>query len=342
MAEESSRRRLSGNGAARGYGQNCAARYSEPVAAAGMDEVPVLRALLEISQAVQRAQYFDEALEVIAEQALLALDAASLSISRWERPDNVLRTLVNVGDLGPGEERWPENELYPVTDDQHVVELLQHGRPYISSIDDENVDPAAVAVLRRVNKESELAVAVMFDDTMWGELWATGAGGRRFGLDDIQLLQAIAAHVAVAIGRTELFSMVWRYAFEDPLTGLANRRKIDEWTVLDEGGQSRPAVLVCDVDGLKEVNDRRGHPAGDAVLRGVATVLTGIASATTGSLVARLGGDEFCIVLPHSTLSDAERFARDAGRLLRRDTAESVSLSWGAAGFGRRPARVSN
>ena len=184
-------------------------------------------ALLEISQAVQRAQYFDEALEVIAEQALLALDAASLSISRWERPDNVLRTLVNVGDLGPGEERWPENELYPVTDDQHVVELLQHGRPYISSIDDENVDPAAVAVLRRVNKESELAVAVMFDDTMWGELWATGAGGRRFGLDDIQLLQAIAAHVAVAIGRTELFSMVWRYAFEDPLTGLANRRKID-------------------------------------------------------------------------------------------------------------------
>ena len=128
--------------------------------------------------------------------------------------------------------------------------------------------------------------------------------------------------------------MVWRYAFEDPLTGLANRRKIDEWTVLDEGGQSRPAVLVCDVDGLKEVNDRRGHPAGDAVLRGVATVLTGIASATTGSLVARLGGDEFCIVLPHSTLSDAERFARDAGRLLRRDTAESVSLSWGAAGFG--------
>ena len=82
-----------------------------------------------------------------------------------------------------------------------------------------------------------------------GELWATGAGGRRFGLDDIQLLQAIAAHVAVAIGRTELFSMVWRYAFEDPLTGLANRRKIDEWTVLDEGGQSRPAVLVCDVDG---------------------------------------------------------------------------------------------
>ena len=132
-----------------------------------MDEVPVLRALLEISQAVQRAQYFDEALEVIAEQALLALDAASLSISRWERPDNVLRTLVNVGDLGPGEERWPENQLYPVTDDQHVVELLQHGRPYISSIDDENVDPAAVAVLRRVNKESELAVAVMFDDTMW-------------------------------------------------------------------------------------------------------------------------------------------------------------------------------
>ena len=77
-------------------------------------ELTILRSVLQITQAVLGANYFDEALEVIAEQALVALDAASLSISRWNRADNTLRTLINVGDLGPGEERWPENEVYPI------------------------------------------------------------------------------------------------------------------------------------------------------------------------------------------------------------------------------------
>lgn len=60
----------------------------------------------------------------------------------------------------------------------------------------------------------------------------------------------------------------------------------------------RPALLVCDLDGFKEVNDQRGHPAGDALLRTVADALAATASAIPGSVVARLGGDEFCVVLP--------------------------------------------
>ena len=54
-------------------------------------ELPALRELLRISDAVMRANYFDEVLEVIAEQALLALNASSVSISRWERQHNAVR-----------------------------------------------------------------------------------------------------------------------------------------------------------------------------------------------------------------------------------------------------------
>ena len=61
-----------------------------------------LRAVLRVSQAVLGAHRLDEALEVIADQSLLALDAASFSISRWERERGVLRTLINAGELGPG------------------------------------------------------------------------------------------------------------------------------------------------------------------------------------------------------------------------------------------------
>lgn len=299
--------------------------------AADTDQVHVLRALLHMSQAVLCARYFDEVLEAIAFHTLTALDAASVSISRWERAEDVLRTLINAGDLGPGEERWPEDETYPVDDDRRVMRLLRQGHPYVNSIDDLPPDPSSL--LPRVEKESELAVPVMYNDIMWGELWVTGTDGRRFGPDDIQVLQAIAAHMAVAVGRSQLFSAVWRQAFEDPLTGLANRRGLDDYFGNLDIDAAQPAVLLCDLDSFKEINDRRGHPAGDILLRQVADALSEIAATTTGSLVARLGGDEFCTVLPSATGPDAERFARAASRLIGERTAGQVSLSWGVAVF---------
>ena len=96
---------------------------------------------------------------------------------------------------------------------------------------------------------------VMYEGAMWGELWASGTRGRRFGPEDVRLLEAIAAQVSVAIGRAELFSEVSRYAYEDPLTRVANRRALDECLREFENRQGMPTVLVCDVDGLKEIND---------------------------------------------------------------------------------------
>lgn len=298
-------------------------------------ELPVLKALLRISEAVLRAHYFDEVLEVIAEQALIALAAASLSISRWEPQHGVLRTLINVGSLGPAEQRWPDDELYDVAADRHVTQLLAHGQPYTNAVDDEGSDPACVQVLRELGKESELAVPVMYEDAMWGEIWATGVDGRRFGHDDVQLLQAIAAHTAVAIGRSELLSTVWRYAHQDPLTGLANRRALDRHFTQIDWENVSPVVMVCDLDGFKQINDRQGHPAGDALLRVVAGVLDGLADATAGAFAARLGGDEFCVVLTGATITAAEAFANHASRAIRDTLGATVTVSWGAAAPAR-------
>jgi diguanylate cyclase (GGDEF)-like protein len=292
-------------------------------------DVAALRAVLRIGQAALGAQRVEDVMEVVAEESLRALDAASFSISRWQRDREVLQTLINVGELGPGEERWPAAEEYPLADSQAVTDLLRRGEPYVSAIDDPRANPAGVALLRRLGKESEIAVPVIYEYVTWGELWATGSGGRRFGKRDVRLLQAIAEQVAQAIGRAEQFGRVTRFAYEDPLTHLANRRLLDER--LAGAGTESLTLLACDVDGLKEVNDREGHPAGDALLRGVAGALSLTASAFPQSLVARAGGDEFCVLLPGAPLAAAERFARAASRHIAAELGEQVSVCWGAA-----------
>ncbi|MDX1888887.1 sensor domain-containing diguanylate cyclase [Mycolicibacterium sp. 050158] len=297
-------------------------------------DLPVLQAMLIISGAVSRAAFFDEVLEVIAEQALIALDASSLTISRWERDNGVLRALINVGELAAGQHRWPQDECYPVADDPTVTELLQHGRSYANAIDDENAPARCRDLLRAWNRESEVAAPVMCGNAMWGEIWASGTNGRRFDRGDAQLLQAIAAHTAVAIGRSELLSTVWKYAFCDPLTGVANRRAIDQHFAEIDWTGTKLVALVCDLDGFKHYNDHAGHPAGDELLRHVAEVLQRQAEMVDGAIAARLGGDEFCVLLPDSTLAAAQDFADHATRTMRNALQPMVSVCWGAAAAG--------
>ena len=91
------------------------------------------------------------------------------------------------------------------------------------------------------------------------------------------------------------------------------------------------ALLFCDVDGLKEVNDNFGHDAGDRALVSVAEVLSLVALDFPEALVSRIGGDEFCVVLPGNGSEAARRFAEEASRLLGEDHPPAVTLSTGAA-----------
>ena len=73
----------------------------------------------------------------------------------------------------------------------------------------------------------------------------------------------------VAIRRADLLSEVSRYAYEGPLTRLANRRGFDQCLRQWDQGDGDATLLLCDLEGLKQINDRDGHPAGDRMLRGV-------------------------------------------------------------------------
>ena len=200
---------------------------------------------MRVAAAAAGAHDLEEVLEVAAEEARAAIGAASLSVSRWEREAAALRRIINVGDLGPGEERYPPAEIHPLREDQAAERLVLEGQPYFNSVDAHTIDEVSIARLRRLGKESEVGVPILVEGESWGEVYATTAPGQpRFRGDDVRFLETVAGQLAVAIGRAELFSRVSRMAYEDPLTGLANRRAIEERLERAAVGQTRQRILV--------------------------------------------------------------------------------------------------
>ncbi|SDT69076.1 sensor domain-containing diguanylate cyclase [Actinoplanes derwentensis] len=102
-----------------------------------------------------------------------------------------------------------------------------------------------------------------------------------------------------------------RQATHDSLTGLANRVLLHRRM---EAAAQRVSILLIDLDGFKEINDRRGHHTGDLVLQEVARRLNGIIGA--GELAARLGGDEFAVLLPGTDAAAAERLAEQVAAVV--------------------------
>lgn len=121
-----------------------------------------------------------------------------------------------------------------------------------------------------------------------------------------------ALHAALVVADEEKNHLLLRLAEQsrtDALTGLANRRALDERLVQDTARARRHAqplsVALCDLDFFKRINDRLGHATGDDVLRRVAAILRERCRST--DLVARYGGEEFCLVFEGTDAADAHR-----------------------------------
>lgn len=121
-----------------------------------------------------------------------------------------------------------------------------------------------------------------------------------------------------------------RLSTTDPLTGLANQRAFqarlrDEWQRARRY-TSPLSLLLIDVDGLKHINDERGHAAGDQVLRAAAHAINATMRVT--DFGARWGGDEFAIVAPNTVRRSAHRLAqRLLGQVVRQATARDVAVT---------------
>jgi diguanylate cyclase (GGDEF)-like protein/putative nucleotidyltransferase with HDIG domain len=150
--------------------------------------------------------------------------------------------------------------------------------------------------------------------------------------ETLQALRAFANHAMSAVESARQLELMRHLAEHDPLTGLRNRRGLQEHIDAEIARVGTVAVMVCDLDNFKRVNDTLGYVEGDEALRRFAGVL-----AAAGGRAARLGGEEFAVVLPGcdeaAALAAGERVRAEVAAVFA-DFAWPVTTSVGIAVSG--------
>jgi diguanylate cyclase (GGDEF)-like protein len=126
---------------------------------------------------------------------------------------------------------------------------------------------------------------------------------RQYSADEMRLLETISAHAATALHNALVFERTKESALTDNLTGLPNARYLYSFFDQERSRAERHgyplALMMMDLDGLKNVNDSYGHAAGDEVLRQVAHIVR--SQLRTGDTLIRYAGDEFAAMLHRAT-----------------------------------------
>jgi len=256
------------------------------------------------------------------------LDASTVSIGRRDYATHSLQVLVNVGDLSDGRERFPADETYSLLSFPSITGFIDGTEHALLRLGN---DPATLRYLDRRGINSEIAAPIIIDDIAWGMVWASTRPARH-PLTSVALetLRVVASQAAVGVAHTERLAGLETLALRDPLTGLGNRRVLDEKlrSIFRKNPLDRQdvALIMCDVDELKVVNDTLGHAVGDRVLLDTANALRSAVVGLDAVTICRIGGDEFCVVLERGGLLHAQAVAdRVAQVVARAEHQRSVS-----------------
>ncbi|HEY1240030.1 MAG TPA: sensor domain-containing diguanylate cyclase, partial [Bryobacteraceae bacterium] len=156
-----------------------------------------------------------------------------------------------------------------------------------------------------------------------------------FSSDNLRVLLAIASKTSLAIENALKFRQVETTATTDYLTDLPNARslflRLDAELARAKRAEEPLAVLVCDLNGFKQINDRHGHLVGNQVLKAVGAALR--ESCREYDYVARMGGDEFVLLLPCSKRDDLRIRIAELANIGAQAAVVGLTMSVGEAFF---------
>ena len=251
-----------------------------------------VQTLYELSQELGNSLSLDDTLSVLSTRIkrLIPHDSIAIYVKKDGRlvPEYVsgenhrLFSSLQI-PLGEGVSGWVAANRKPILNGNPSVEMGYLG------------DATKSSTLR-----SALAVPLESVNGVVGVLTLYHAEPDAFSRDHVRILTAIQSKLALSIDNALKFRMAENSATTDYLTGLPNARslfmQLDSELARCKRAQTPLAVVVCDLDGFKQVNDRFGHLAGNQVLRSIAQKLK--EACREYDYAARMGGDEFVLILP--------------------------------------------
>ncbi|HWN11813.1 MAG TPA: diguanylate cyclase [Pyrinomonadaceae bacterium] len=234
---------------------------------------------------------------------LLQAERASLMIYDEGSNEIILKASIGISEEGSSSSRTRLGEGV-------AGQTLKSGQPLVV----ENLEAAGLkpsAANRSYKTKSFISYPIIVRGRRIGLLNFTDkTNGGNFNDVDLSLLELIGPQIAVALERADWQERATQFqlmSITDPLTGLLNRRYLEERLTEELNRSSRynypMSCLMIDIDDFKKYNDRNGHQAGDVALKITAHSLK--AALRSADVACRYGGEEFCVLLPQTSISEA-------------------------------------
>jgi len=309
----------------------------------------LLRGLLEASASMHEALGLDEVLGRIANILAAAGRFAGVAVYILDRSNGLLylRATVGVSDEDVARMRanpFPLEGMLPLMlpemaiSRSYLFDHRRHRMPENSVLDAALSVPELAPTWHPGLWHPLDSLTIPLDDgqTRLGLLSLDEPVDQQYpDLATVQALELFADQCAAAISRVQLHQQLEQLAMTDSLTGLHNRHVLEDSLareLLRAERSGRPcAILFCDLDHFKQINDQWDHATGDHILQQVAAVIR--QRLRRGDLAARYGGDEFVVLLPETAMDAAVEVAGDLReRIGAAPSPRPVTVSIGVAG----------
>lgn len=269
-----------------------------------------IRLLNELAELLQGCLTASEAYPIASHQSADLFPGSGGLISITSPARNLIEAVASWGSIDSGAPAFAPTECWAV----------RRGKPHLSGAAEPRcphlrTSPAAWCLCVPMIGQGEV---IGVYHLLWEEHPPAEMGEGSLPSTVLQLALSVASQVSMATANLTMRDKLQTLSIRDPLTGLFNRRYMEE-TLAREASlalrrQASLSVLQIDIDHFKDFNDTYGHEAGDTVMRHVAQVMQRLFRSS--SVACRYGGEEFTIVLPDCPLDHALARAEELRTLL--------------------------